>query len=476
MDLKKFVESFFKKLECDLKWKEDILKVENVPKKFEAFYGKKSPYLFSFSEGSKTEESELIVSGCFLLKIISNFLDSKPKTTLLKIDLETDFEKEVNKNFKFNNCAIDHISNPSKFDFIWRFTFSTTFQYLNEKEKIIKTIYVHDGDVIDNFSVEGYNLVQGKKKEIEGVETQKQYLVAQEKLRSLLKEKTIEISTSLKISLEKELTRIEDHCNQRLNEILEETKRHEKKIVELKKRLDRFPEEQKEIDEKISKLEDQIFERKNSKEFFQIEKEKEFFMNDEKNKHSLEIKTGLMNTSIIYYPIYNLQVYLRKKGKLQRPIEIIFNILTNRMYPVFCDSCKKLTNKINICSSGHVICDNCVSHCETCGDEICGKCRTFNCSKCNKQICKSCALRCSKCGGYICRDHVRKDYLSGKPICPNCSKYCFVCNQSTEKEFFKTCSKCSGEVCPKCSRKEMVNGVEKNVCSRCSKGLDFLRD
>ena len=48
--IEKFAESFFNNLGCNIKWIDEELIVDEVPKKFEAFVGKKGPYRFVFRD------------------------------------------------------------------------------------------------------------------------------------------------------------------------------------------------------------------------------------------------------------------------------------------------------------------------------------------------------------------------------------------------------------------------------------------
>ena len=45
------------------------------------------------------------------------------------------------------------------FQYFFRFTFQTIFQYLNDKEQIINSVFVKDNQIID-FPIEKYQVIQ----------------------------------------------------------------------------------------------------------------------------------------------------------------------------------------------------------------------------------------------------------------------------------------------------------------------------
>ncbi|MFW6282859.1 MAG: hypothetical protein ACOC1P_02290, partial [Minisyncoccales bacterium] len=56
--IKNFVIRFFENLECNITENKGVLKIENIPQKFERFYGKTCPYFFYFNKSDKIPEGE----------------------------------------------------------------------------------------------------------------------------------------------------------------------------------------------------------------------------------------------------------------------------------------------------------------------------------------------------------------------------------------------------------------------------------
>jgi len=184
---------FFKNLKCDVLKDGDVVVVENVPKSFEDLHGKESPYRLSFDSNV---EGTFVGKGSSMLAAITKFLDGTGKTTLLKIDFDCDAETEISKVISLKNCEISNLVKKHKNSFFSRFTFMTTFRYLNESEQAVNEIYVHNGEVVDG-DLSGYTVVEGDSKLASGKHVEKDYAIAGGYLKNSLNDKTVEISKTL---------------------------------------------------------------------------------------------------------------------------------------------------------------------------------------------------------------------------------------------------------------------------------------
>ena len=120
--------------------------------------------------------------------------------------------------------------------------------------------------------------------------------------------------------------------------------------------------------------------------------------------------------------------------------------MEDTLTPVLCEGCKRETQDISICSSGHVVCQNCISKCLSCYSDLCGHCMKKECDFCGLRVCKKCITKCSKCMKQMCKKHMARDYASGKEFCTNCLVQCRNCGNYT------TSSRIKEGVCEKCSR------------------------
>src|SRR3989344_9445576 len=147
-DLKQLVESFFKNLNSNLSWEGQILKVTNVPNDFEQLFGKKSPYSLAFSETELSKDIDFIARGSFMLRTISEYLDKNGQLTSIKLDFQEDFLSAFKKYLKLKNAEIQSLTKSEEYKQIYKFTFQTLLQYLNEKEQIINSLCVKNNKII----------------------------------------------------------------------------------------------------------------------------------------------------------------------------------------------------------------------------------------------------------------------------------------------------------------------------------------
>jgi len=469
-ELSKLTEDFFKSLKCEVVWKDKVLFVDKVPLDFEKMFGKKSPYGFVFEREDLNDENELITRGSSLIKLIASYLDNRAQTTLLKINFNLDMKEELKKHINFKDYEIMNIIEKNNNDYIYRFTFLSTFHYLNEKEQIITPIYVHDKSIEDKFNIEDYETVPGKKEEVELEDVKDQYGVAKERLKIILQPRIAKASEFLDKSLEKEMKRLEFHYLNQVGEIYKEVQDGQKKIEELTMKLSgKSSEDNKKIFlDKIEKSKQNIERLRSSEDFIKFEKEKEFLVNDEKHKHSLNISNNLMNTTIIYYPIHSIRASVKRKTyKLSKELRLEYNPLTKKLSPLLCEGCGKEINEIITCSYNHLSCKACIEKCPSCFNIICNSCKKSQCNVCSAKMCKKCESICSKCSKPMCKSHSCKDFIAGRDICTNCAEYCSCCNRFTSKNNFKRCEICRSNVCSSCFRTRTVGGKTKTACVNC---------
>jgi len=364
---------------------------------------------------------------------------------LLKINFDINPNAEIIKNYSLKNCKIARIDKKEDYKFFTRFTFLTVFQYLNEREQIMNSLYVKDGEVID-FYLTSYDVGEGKEQNFSKDEIKKDYELAKEKLKSLIEYKTNKISDNLNEFLKKEKERISKHYSVQINEI-------DLRLKEIQNNID-FLEKSKKPDKvKIEKLKNLIKDIKAKGDVEKLKKEESFFINDEIQKHSLNIQNKLMNTTLIYYPIFKYQVLLEGIGK--KLINISYNPLIREFDNVCCDSCDNEVKEFILCSSGHLTCRECGSKCSSCDGIYCKKCSVNKCFICNRQICSKCFVKCDCCRQGFCKSHLKE--FGKKRFCINCIERCSKCGCDVEPGFL------INKVCEKCNSKSVGKEILKNV-------------
>jgi hypothetical protein len=425
--IKDFSVNFFKNLGCELEWKKggdgggsgDVLFVRNIPPEFEKFADKNGPYILVFDSEVDVEDAELMSSGGYLLKIMNKYLEGLCQTTLLKINFNIDSKAEIIGKFPLRNCEILRVDKKDMNEFFTRFTFRTTFRYLNEVENVMNSIYVKEGDIVD-FYLTSYDTSEGREQEIPSEEVKKDYVIAKEKLKTLIEYKTKKVSENLGEFLERETDRIKKHYDTQIKEI--EVKGGEGKDGGWEKEG---------VGEEIRKL----------------RKEEKFFLNDEIQKHSLSIKNKLMNTTVIYYPIFRYSVLLGN-DIAKKIVELDYNPLTREFGKFNCDNCSEVLDEFILCSSGHLTCRECGDKCGYCENVYCKKCDDKGCSLCNRKLCVNCVVKCAKCRKEFCKDHTRiiggLEGGSGERFCINCVGTCTKCKQDINPDLLINgcCEKC----------------------------------
>ena len=460
--IKEFVRKFFENLGCEIEEmpsdsfsdeKTNSLKVQNVPPKFAKFYGKTEPYYFYFDESEKIPEGEYITKGSYLLSCINKFLEDKGETTLLKIRFDEKPRELIEKRFTIRNCEISEVSFTNHYEYLERFTFLTTFQYLNKKEEVVNRIFMKNSREIE-FDLDRFQVEEGKKRDLKTTDFQNDYSVAKEKLQEKIQEKKDSLKEYLSEALEKEKQRVENHHYVQLDD-------DRRNIEKLKKQLDELdPGEQNR--KKIQRLREQLEELNSEERKQYLERDKNSTLNQEIQKHSLNIKNRLLNTTIIYYPVYEYRAYFKTSSNSKRLIHLNYNPVRDRFSEINCDNCGKELGEIILCSSGHLICRECGDRCENCNDIICKKCSTFECPDCEKNVCKKCVLRCPVCGKIKCLSHFTKEAFDNRNICKDCAKTCAECGKRFNPQNIKK-TKTGKEICEKCYHQSVKENILNSI-------------
>lgn len=464
-ELKEFSENFFRNLGAAIENKENSILVTNVPGSFENFYGKKSPYQLVFDRVFEEEETDLIARGSYMLKAMMQYLDTLGQTTLLQLQFNFDPKEIFQRGYSLQNCSLPAIKLDKKFSSFLRFTFSSTLQYLNEKEQIVTPVYVSDGKVID-FDLNLHSTIEGRREDITLKDVKNEFAIAKEELKKHLEQPVKKISQELEKRLAAEIERVKKHHENQIKEIDDSVRAAHDQIVQLEKQQKKS-QDKKIIESKIAKIKEEISELMKPEAKEKILKEQDFFVQDEIHKHSLNVDTRLLNTTIIYYPIFTFEVTLQNPTASKR-VFVEFDPLKQQLGEIKCDSCEKELRELRLCSGGHVSCSNCLRACGDCREQFCIRCLDKRCSVCGSMLCRKCAKKCSKCGNIVCSRHMGRNSINARHLCNNCLTSCPSCEASVEKEQIVSCRKCGHRHCEKCSRQTLIKTRGKSSCERCA--------
>lgn len=309
-----FILEFFNSLGSKIIEKNNVLTIEDVPRDFEEFVGKKAPYIlvFDFKNHNKMQDSELIVKGSYFLFSIRDYMRTKGQTSLFKISFDLT-EKDLRKNPKLKKYNIIE-ARKNGFVSLEEFNFLSSCQYLNEKKDFASKILIKDKDILD-FNISKFKLSKGKIEEIKELNVDEEYKLAQNKVKDIIKNETKQIKANLKIKLEKELTRIKEHYYKQIKEKDDELERCLEKIKLLESKLKHtyYERDARILQMKIKEAKVQLGELKERDYRERLIEEERFHVTDETDKHALTIDNHLVNISVFYYSLYSLKVSLKNK-------------------------------------------------------------------------------------------------------------------------------------------------------------------
>ena len=447
-ELIKFVEGFFRNINAEVKIENEMLVASKISEEFEKAVGKKGPYRLSFN--SPMENAEFITKGSTFLKEIMNFIELKGQTTLIKLDFERDYKKEMEHYLSLRNSKLADLSRRVEYKSFTRFSITTILQYLNEKEQITNHICIIDKN-IKEFSLDKYKYTEGKKSEINTPNLKEDYELAKEELKKLIKLRVEDTAKNLTLKLDREIERIKGHYDKQKKEFSDSILKLKEQNKNIEVQINKTKEEEKEqLGQRIKNNIILIEKLEKSDTLEKLDKEEQFFITDEKNKHSLKINNKLINTTIIYYPVFNFGLLLKGKETVKK-VDIEYDPFKDLILKgVNCDNCKRDIRELYICTNSHVSCPNCIEECSICNAVLCLKCNKKRCMQCNKKLCKNCYIKCYNCKKEVCKIHSNKNYANDKDYCINCLERCENCGKFSDKTRIKKTTK--GNICEKCFR------------------------
>lgn len=459
-----FILNFFRKLKCNIADDGVGFVITKIPKSFLDLIGEVEPLKISFLS---TNGYKLANSSSQIVHGIEKYLDNAGKTTLLKIDFEINPQKEIKNYLKLKNCEINNIEKRHTNNFFARYSFLTIFNYLNEREQTLNEIYVYDGKVVYG-DLSGYKVIEGNNTEAQLKNVKEFYEVAREELKKKLEEKTKEIEVSLSKELDAEINRINDYYSIRLSELGGDMSKQIQKISELELEMRMAEgETREELRQKVERLRKSLVKIADNDAKDRVMREKDFSLQNAKQKYSLSITNKLINTTLIYYPIYKFKLLFtldsdREKSHLSHLVDVSFDPLTKDFSGLACDNCHKKINEVLLCSSGHVVCHDCLVQCGDCQKMYCKKCLTKICSICGKKLCKNCFKICPKCGKTVCSNCLRLDCVVGEEVCIDCLRACSRCHGLTQEKYFGI-SADGSKICQKCLAEDNRNKIIKKI-------------
>ncbi len=392
-DLRNFTIKFFKELGASVQESGDVLLVTQVPIKFQKFYGKNEPYTIGF-DGSKSSLSvEIVTSESYLLKTMRGYLDNTGESVLQKLSYSLQADSLVKSKLVLRNCSISKINHSMVSKPIIKFTFQTSYKYLNDEDRLVNDIYTDNNKIIFP-DIYKFKIESLKNKEFDTPDLRANYELAKNKIKDLISSKTNSIANQLEDTLSKEVQRIKDYNSQQLKEIENQIN----KVLAKNPNLD------------ISAYESQ------KKQFIS---ERDLQIANEEKKYALRINTKLLTTSVILIPTYNFEVFFKNQN-IVRLVLMSYDPFYDKFVFPNCDLCKKMLSEIILCNGNHLVCRECGAECSDCGEISCNQCLKQECAVTKRKICRQCGATCSKCRLFKNKRFMIKDSLGRYVVCRDC--------------------------------------------------------
>ena len=463
-EVENFVVKFFQSLGAEVIEQGEIVEVNKIPVLVSGGLGIGEKVMFTSSPEKAKEGVILISKASRLVKAIQEYISSQGAMSLLKMQVPFDYKKFASDNLKMNGCEVVGVSCRNLFENIIKFNFVTAYQYLNESEVLKTEVLIGKEGVIDK-KLPDYQLIDGRKDESELPEIKKEYELAKNKVREIIKEYTNKVSATVQNKLTKEINRIDKHYAQLTKEDEQGYERAKKIVGELNEKA-----KKEDVSERMNRAKEQLSKAEEHKAINSQKSngEREALINQEKRKHALSISTKLAHTSIIYYPVFDVVLSLRS-NEVRRAVSLKFNPVENKTELPVCESCGKGSSSLFLCNSAHISCENCLRACIDCRQKTCVKCLKNECAYCGRKPCAKCVQRCRSCFKYLCQNHSLVDSINGGVRCKECSHQCPSCGKASDKKDFAKCAKCGKECCKACVRRVFAERNIQTLCFKCAK-------
>ncbi|MGV8142059.1 MAG: hypothetical protein ACP5NS_00295 [Candidatus Pacearchaeota archaeon] len=391
--LRNFTVKFFSELGAKISEDGESLVISGVPTKFQKFYGKNEPYTIAFDNSKSSLSVEIVTSESYLLKTMRSYLENTGESVLQKLVYSLQADSLIKSKLLLRNCSISKINNNLSYKPIIKFTFQTTYKYLNDEERLVNDIFV-DKDSSISLDFGKFRIDSLKNKEFDIPNLRDNYELAKNKVKDLILPRTTELANELESTMSKELQRINDYHIQQV----------------------------KEVDVQIAKAKSKnmatdltVYDAQ-KKQFIS---ERDLQLANEEKKYALRINTKLLTTAVILSPVYDFEVFF-KNGDTIRLILLSYDPLYDKFSQPSCDLCKKQISEIILCNGNHLVCRDCGAECEDCAKISCVQCMKNKCAITHRNICKECGAVCSKCKMFKNKRFMIKDPLGRYTICRNC--------------------------------------------------------
>ncbi|KAA3605660.1 MAG: hypothetical protein DWQ06_03315 [Calditrichaeota bacterium] len=437
--MKDFIQHFFEARNCKVQDVKNRLLVELTPELQTEFRSEKLH--LAFTSKSLTENSELVTHGSYIPTKILSILSEEGQKVVGKLPSQNTLSKKAfQESLSTKSSEIKKLTRTTKLNYELIFNFKATFvsdekfdelysvKLFEEKAKVSKIEFVKNEKVEE--------LTHRDSGVISEAEIEAKLFFATETLQNYLTKRTSEIEKEVLKRLYENLKRLKSYYGEQIAAF----------------RRSSVPG----TDEKA--------------EFIEMELKKKKI--EEVKNHSLKVELQLISFQLLERKVYHFDFHL-KSSTLEKNISASFDTFNGKLTYPTCEGCGEQTSKIELCDSKHLLCPNCLSVCEKCGEMACRSCGVETCSVSGEILCQNCQKICDSCGQATCDNHSHFSQEENELICENCLIVCKNCQSKvsidhaggcsvSNESFF--CENCLN-VCSKC-QKQYLKNYEKE-CTHC---------
>jgi hypothetical protein len=144
----------------------------------------------------------------------------------------------------------------------------------------------------------------------------------------------------------------------------------------------------------------------------------------EAQRHRLRVLVRALGHAVVVAPGMRLRWRLSTAARA-RETTAWQDLATGRVAWPPCERCGRAEGCLGMCSTGHVVCPECLVVCQGCGQPSCAAELTV-CSCCGALLCAGCVAQCG--GGHpCCALHLAACGCCGRVTCERCATPCIAC-------------------------------------------------
>ena len=135
-----------------------------------------------------------------------------------------------------------------------------------------------------------------------------------------------------------------------------------------------------------------------------VQAERQKKLAEAEEQHRLRVTLRLVAAALIARPMITTRVYVENRFA-KVALTIAWDPVAKDLSLPVCQVCGQPTDRLHLCTSGHLVCPDDALHCSACARELCRSCGAATCVVCHKPFCARHQIVCPTCGQITCQEH-----------------------------------------------------------------------